>query len=124
MAAATLSAQTDDASGATTASLSVTSDQATGTVYVVITTSATTPSHAQIVAKQTHTGAAATWGCNKAAALTNTFDAGGLTASTAYYAHFTQVNAGAEASTPVSGGGFTTRATRVGNIVKSIVSDI
>lgn len=111
MAAATLTSPTDITSGVNTAIVSVTSDQATGTVYVVCTTSATTPSHAQIVAGQTHTGASARWACFQAAALSNSFQAANLVANTTYYAHFTQVNGSAEASTPVSGDGFTTRAT-------------
>ena len=108
MAAATLTSPTDITSGVNTGIVSVTSDQANGTVYVVCTTSATTPSHAQIVAGQTHTGANARWSCFQDAALENSFQAANLVAGTQYWAHFTQVNGAAENSTPVSGDSFIT----------------
>lgn len=106
----TLSSVYAAATGETTASVSVNTDIAEGTVWCVITTSATTPSHAQIKAGQNHAGAAAVFAASAAGTPTTSFSPTGLTSLTGYYAHFTQENAAtpARAATPVSSAQFTT----------------
>jgi len=83
-----------------------------GTLYAVVTQSATTPSHAQIVAGQDHLGAAADWSGSQAVSGTGTQTLtpapSGLTAATGYWTHFSHL--GDAASTPVSAAGFTTDA--------------
>lgn len=106
MAAATLSSATTTATSETTATVAVSSNQATGTVYAVVTTSATTPSHAQIVAGQDNTGGAALWAGSKAGAATVEFSATVPALSSQLFAHFTQVNGAAENSTPVTAPSF------------------
>ncbi len=103
MAAASLSAGTFTPTGKDTATLAVTSDQATGTVYAVITESGTAPSHAQIVAGNDNSGNPALWSGSKAGALSNSISATSVKRTNAkVYAHFTQTNGAAENSTPVS----------------------
>ena len=67
--------------------LGATTDEANGTLYAVLTASATAPTAAQVCAGQNHTGAAAAWSGSQAIASTGakTFNATGLTASTDYY---------------------------------------
>jgi hypothetical protein len=86
----TLSSASFTATSDTAGDLTVTTDVAAGTLYAVLTTSATTPSDAQIAAGQDHTGAAAAWDGNDASptAGANSFSATGLTASTEYWPHF------------------------------------
>lgn len=94
----------------TTAEVSVNSSQLEGTVWVVCTTSSTTPSHSQIKAAQDHTGAAATYSSSDSSVTaTVTFTATGLSLGQTYYAHFTQENAAATplAATPVSSSSWT-----------------
>lgn len=93
---ATLTSPTAAATGTTTANLGVTTDQPSGTLYAVVTTSATKPTPDQIKAGQDHTGAAATWSGNQAVTSTGvkSFSATGLTASTTYWAHFVHETAG------------------------------
>jgi hypothetical protein len=86
----TLSSASFTATSSTAGDLTVTTDVAAGTLYAVLTTSATTPSDVQIAAGQDHTGAAAAWGGSDATptAGANPFSATGLTASTEYWPHF------------------------------------
>jgi hypothetical protein len=106
----TLSSQTDASTGSTTSTSSVTSDVADATaVYSVVTESATTPTHAEIVAGEDHLGAAAVASNNAVAvASANVLLHTGLTIATQYYTHFAQT--GAPNATPVSASGFTTAA--------------
>ena len=107
MAAATLSAGSATPTGKREATLAVTSNQATGTVYVVVTASSTAPSHAQIVAGTDDSDAPALYASSKAGALSNSFSATGIERTNSrLYAHFTQKNAGNENSTPVSSNAF------------------
>lgn len=107
MAAATLTVPVVAPTGKRSATLTLTSDQATGTVYVVVTESSTTPSHAQILAGTDDNDAVAAWSSSAAAALSNSFSATDIARlPSRLYAHFTQVNAGAEASTPVTSNAF------------------
>lgn len=105
-----LTSPTGSATGPTTATVGATTDEGNGTLYAVVTTSATQPSVAQIKAGQNHTGAAAPWGGSVAVSSTGakTLSATGLTASTAYYAHLVHADAAANDSNRVSSASFTT----------------
>lgn len=107
--APTLSSATASSTGATTGSVGVTTNEANGTLYVSVTTSATQPSVAQIKAGQTHTGAAATYSSSQSISSTGakTFSATGLTTDTTYYAHFVHTDAAANDSNRLSSSGFT-----------------
>lgn len=106
-----LSDATDDENGQNASTASVTTDTESGTIYAVVTTSATTPSHAQIVAGQDHTGAAAVDSDSAAAvagAGANTFGFGAQSAGTQYYTHFAQDDT--IDATPVSADGYITQS--------------
>lgn len=107
MAAATLTSGAAAPTGDRAATLTVTSNQATGTVYVVVTPSSTAPSHAQIVAGTDASDAKALYASSAAGALSNSFSPINIKrVPTRLYAHFSQTNAGAENSTPVSSNAF------------------
>lgn len=82
------------------ATVGCTSDTASGTLYVVVTTSATQPSIAQIKAGQDHSGAAAFYSATDStvAAAANTFNVTGMTSGLTYYAHFVQASAGGDSN--------------------------
>jgi len=107
-----LSLATDTATGTTTGSGTVSTTGTNGTLYAVITTSSTPPSAAQVKAGQDHTGAAAVDTASQAVTgsgvqtITGGFT--GLTASTAYYAHYMHENTSSQQSTVSSADGFTT----------------
>ena len=110
--APSLSSAAGSAAGATNANGSVSTDEGSGTLYWVVTESATTPSVAQIQAGQDHLGGAADDAGSQAVSATgsqNVF-AGGLTASTTYYFHFQQEDAATNDSTAVSSASFNTTA--------------
>lgn len=96
----------------TTGTGSYTTDEDNGTVYWVVTTSATRPSNAQITAGQTHTGSAAPDSGSAAITAAGTFSIvggfTGLTASTTYYVHVLHVDFSGNASTGASSSSFTT----------------
>jgi len=74
---------------------SVTTDTGSGTLYWVVTTSATPPSATQIKAGQTNTGSAATASGNQAVSASgvqNVSGTGTLIGSTTYYLYFVQDN--------------------------------
>lgn len=108
----TLSNPTDTATAKTTAALGVDTNEGNGTLYWVVSTSATPPSAAQVKAGQMHTGAAAAASGSQAVSGTGTQTvsggATGLTAHTAYTAHFMHEDVAANQSSVVSGDGFTT----------------
>lgn len=112
--APTLSSPTGAATGDTTADGSVSTDEGNGTLFAVVTTSATAPTAAQVKAGQDHTGAAAAFavGSGSGQAVTGTgtqnVSATGLTASTAYYWHYMHEDAATNQSTVVSSASFTT----------------
>ena len=108
--APTLTSPSVTAVGATTGTGNVTTDEGNGALYSIVSTSATTPSATQIQAGQNHTGAAAVWSGNQAVSSTGakTFSITGLTASTAYYAHFQHKDAANNNSTVVTSAQFTT----------------
>jgi hypothetical protein len=110
--APTLTSPTASATGQTTASGSVSTDEDNGTLSAVVTTSATAPSAAQVAAGQDHTGAAAADSASQAVSATGvqTISGGftGLTASTTYYAHYMHEDAATNRSTVASSSSFTT----------------
>lgn len=106
-----LTSPTDASAGQTSATLGVTTDDPNGTLYWVVSTSASAPTATQIREGKMHTGAAATASGSQAitsAGAKTGISATGLTAGTAYYAHFTQRDAALNDSAVVSGDGFTT----------------
>ena len=113
----TLTSPTGTQTGATTASLSVSTNTGNGTLYAIVSTSATPPSVAQIQAGQQAGGSAAAWAGNQAIASSGVknFSATGLAASTVYYAYFQHKNAAASDSSVISSASFTTVAAPAGN---------
>jgi len=85
-----LSSPTGTQTGATTATLTVSTDEGNGTLYGVLTLNSTPPSKAQIKAGQNASGAAAAYAFNQAVSTTGvqTKNATGLTASTTYFAFY------------------------------------
>jgi hypothetical protein len=104
-----LSSPTASASGV--GSVGATTDGDDGTLYAVLTTSATTPTAAQVKAGQDHTGAAAAWvktssvSSSGAKTISQVY---GLAESTTYYAHLMHENAGAAQSNVVTSSSITT----------------
>ncbi len=117
--APTLSSPTGTETGSTTAQGQVSTDEANGTMYAVVSTSATPPSVAQIQAGNDSTVSAGAWSGNQSIASTGTktFNATGLTASTSYYFYFQHRDAAANDSTVASSAQFTTDAATVDNAV-------
>lgn len=107
-----LSSPTGAATGPTTAQGQVTTDESNGTLYWVVTQSATQPSVAQIQAGQDHTGSAADASSSQSVTATGvqTVNAGGLVAETTYYFHFQQEDAATNDSNRVSSTSFDTDA--------------
>lgn len=108
--APTLSSASVSSVAATTATGNITTDEGNGTMYSIVSTSATAPSVAQIQAGQTNTGAAAVWSGNQAVSSTGakTLSITGLTASTSYYAHFQHKDSANNNSSVVTSAQFTT----------------
>lgn len=100
------------ATSATEATGLVTTDTANGTLYAVVTTSATAPSVAQVQAGNDHTGEEAAWFGNQAISTTGekTFSAVTLEPSTEYYFHFQHRDSSNDDSPVVSSLSFTTEA--------------
>lgn len=107
-----LTVPTGTATGDTTATGSVSTDEANGTLYAVVTTSATAPSVPQIQAGQDNAGAAAAYATSQAVSATGVqnISATGLAPSTAYYIHYQHEDAAANDSTVVTSAQFTTAA--------------
>lgn len=106
LAAAVLSTPVGTQSGETTANTSVVTDLGLGTLYAAVYPTAATPSVADIKA-----GTGAAWS-GTSTSLTlgqNNFSATGLTADTAYKAHFIQTDAVGDSNT-VTSSTFTTAA--------------
>ena len=110
--APTLTSPTDVASGANAMTGSVSTNEATGTLYWVVTTSATAPSAAQVKAGQNHLGAAAPASGSQAVTTTGVqaMSDNGLAAGTAYFTHFMHEDGAANQSAVSSADGFTTAA--------------
>lgn len=93
--------------------LGVTTDNAGGTLYYVVTTSATPPTKAQVKAGEDHASTAATFAGSQAISSTGakTDTATGLSPNTAYYAYFMHEDAAANQSSVSAANGFTTLTT-------------
>lgn len=118
-----LSNPTDTITGSTTATITVDTDQSAGTLYWVMSTSGTPPSAAQVKAGQDSGGGAAAAAGNQAvsASGTQSANATGLTASTAYFAYFMHENA---AQSNVSGSATkTTWNTETQTWINAVVGD-
>lgn len=107
-----LTSPTGTQTGPTTATVGATTDEGNGTLYAVVTASATAPSVAQIKAGQNESGAAAVWSGSVAVSSTGakTLNATGLTASTSYYAHLVHADSAGNNSNVVSSAQFATAA--------------
>lgn len=110
--APTLTSPTGSSTGSTTATVGATTDEGNGTLYAVVTTSATAPTKAQIKAGQNAAGTTANWSGSVAVSSTGakTLNATGLTASTTYYAHLMHEDTATNQSNVVSSTSFTTSA--------------
>src|SRR5574343_434158 len=108
--APTLSSASVTSVGSTTATGNVTTNEGNGTLYSIVSASATAPSAAQIQAGNDHTGSAAVWSGNQAVSSTGakTFSITGLTASTSYYAYFQHKDSANNNSSVVTSTQFTT----------------
>jgi hypothetical protein len=105
--APTLSSPTGTQTGQTTATLGVTTNEANGTLYAFVSTSATPPSATALKA-----GTGAAFANNQAITTTGakTASATGLTASTGYYVHWLHRDAAGNESTIATSAQFTTAA--------------
>lgn len=105
-----LSLPTGAATSSTTAQVGATTDEGNGTLFAVVTTSATQPSVAQIKAGQDHTGATAAWAGTQTISSTGakTLSASGLAPATDYYAHLVHTDLATNNSNRVSSSAFTT----------------
>ena len=102
-----LSSPSDNANGSTGASLSITTDEANGTLYWYVSTSATPPSASNL---KSGTGAVVSGSQAVSASGVQNSSPSGLTASSAYYAHWLHRDAAGNDSAIASGDGFTTAA--------------
>lgn len=121
-----LTLPTDDPNGATAATGTVTTDTGEGTLYVVATTSSTSPTAAQVIAGQDHTGAAAVAALSQAvtSAGLKTVAIAGLSAGTAYWLHYVHADAFTtpNLSAVASGDGFTTTSSPAVNYLGEILT--
>lgn len=111
--APTLTSPTDAANGSTAMTGSVSTNEAGGTLYWVVSTASTSPSAAQVKAGQMHTGSAAAASGSQAVSTTgvqNISDSG-LTPATGYYTFYMHEDASANQSTVAAADGFTTTST-------------
>jgi hypothetical protein len=119
----TLTSTTTTSITASGATIGCTTDTASGTLYTVVTTSATQPSIAQIKAGQTDTGTTAIYANSQTVTTTGakTATASGLAASTAYFHHWVH-NASSLDSNRLTSASFTTSASGGGGVAPSITS--
>lgn len=112
--APTLSNPIDTADGETAGTGSVDTNEGNGTLYFVVTQSATSPSSAQVKAGQNHTGSTADDSGSQSVSSTGTQNISGgftgLTSSTTYYTHYMHEDASTNQSPVLSADGFTTDA--------------
>jgi hypothetical protein len=108
---ATLTSPSGTATGSSSATLSVSSDTGSGTLYDIASTSSTAPSVAQIQAGDDSSGSLSAYHTSQTvtATGTQTSSATGLTASTTYYPYFQQHTTAGD-SVVVAGASFTTSA--------------
>jgi hypothetical protein len=105
--APTLSSPSGTQTGPTTANLSVSTNEVGGTMYRYVSTSATPPSSADLIAG---TGAVFAGSAAVSSTGAQASTATGLTASTAYYAHFLHRDAANNNSAIATSASFTTAA--------------
>lgn len=107
-----LSIPTATATGVTTATGSVSSDEGDGTLHYVVTAGSTTPTGTQIKAGMDSVGAPAAASGKQAVSIAGvqSVSATGLVASTGYFVHFMQENAAGNFSNTVSSIAVTTPA--------------
>lgn len=103
-----LSAATATPTASTTATVGCTTDTASGTLYAIVSTSATPPSVAQIRLGQDSSGSASLWSGNQAITSTGakTFSATGLTNGATLYHYYQQRDGSSNDSAVLSGGSF------------------
>ena len=110
--APTLTLALDDANGWNAGTGSVTTDEASGNLYYVLTSTSNTPTADQILTGKDYLGANANISGVQAVTSTGvqTITGGftGLTELTTYYAHYMHRDYGLNMSTPLSANGFTT----------------
>lgn len=113
-----LSSPVGTATGPSTATVGATTDEGSGIMYAVVTSSATPPSAAQVLAGQTNTGASASWGDNITVSSigAKTLSATGLAPSTTYYAYVMHRDAAGNNSAVAASSSFTTSAAPAGRI--------
>lgn len=106
-----LTSPTGSSSTTSSANVGATTNEADGTMYAVVTTSATQPTAAQIEAGQNHLGNA-TFAASQLISSTGakSLSITGLAASTTYYGHIMHKDAAGNRSTPVSTASFATKA--------------
>lgn len=102
--APTLSSPTGTQTGSTTGTSTVSTNEANGTIYAFLSTSATPPTAANL---KTGTGAVSSASQAVSATGVQTVNWVGLTASTTYYTHWLHRDAAGNDSAIVSGAGFT-----------------
>lgn len=121
----TLTSQDATATGPHDITASVATNEAGGTLYAVLTTSATAPSEVQIKAGQDHAGAAAAGFASAAVELAGvqTLYFVALTPATTYYAHFVQTDASANDSAVVTSAAETTEAVGVVKITTAPIKN-
>jgi hypothetical protein len=109
-AAPTLTSPTGVKTGQTTATVGATTDHANGTLYWVVTTSATPPSAAQVKAGQNDGGTSAAASGSQSISSTGvkTANATGLLSATTYYAHSMHEDSTAHQSNVVDSSSFLT----------------
>lgn len=132
--APTLSSPTSQTVAATTGSGTVSTDESNGTLYWVVTQSATSPSIAQVQAVQSNTGAPADDGYNQSviASGVQNVSVSRLTPETTYYIHYQHQDAAGNDSTVSTSAAFTTSALAVGagssalmqNVMQNITQNV
>ncbi len=112
LGAPTLTSATDAANGASAATGSVSTNEGNGTLYWVVTTSATRPTGAQVEAGEDSSGSSATADGSQSVSATGAqnITPSGLSSATAYTTHFMHKDAAGNRSSVVSASGFTTAA--------------
>jgi len=108
-----LTSPTGTATGASTATGTVATDTANGTLYAVVTSSATKPTAAQVKSGLNSSGTSAIWGGSQAVSATGTktVNASGLTTGIQQYFHYMHENATGGQSTVATSSAFTPAGT-------------
>lgn len=107
--APTLSSATGTSTGETTATVGVTTNEGSGTLYVVVTDSATPPSGPQVIAGTDDDDVPAPYADDVAVTTTGakSFNASALNGGGTYYAHFAQTDSAGNVSSVASTASFT-----------------